>query len=417
MTMRRILDIALTQLRVQLSERGTWLSSFVVPIFIAVMIGFFTATPIVQTQRIDVLHSGDPLAAQFVALLRQEGAKQVTGVPLFEVCDLSAPQAQSAFCQLDGLSQAESIVAFMRQRLEGRQTLAAITLPSDFSAALSAGQTVKIELRVPSGAFQAVQTAQSYLDAVIARLGGAVAAAQAVKTLVSGDQAFYEQLYRQTQAKWAADPLEVRETTNTLNGQLPGTGFGQSIPGIGAMFVLFSATALGQLFAIERQNRTLQRLLSMPLPRAYILTGKLIGQFMLCLLSFGAMFLAGTLIGVRWGDPLGVLAVIFSFTLCATALGLAAAAIARTANQAAGLGFLIPMVMAPLGGAWWPLDLTPPFMQTLGRIVSPIAWSQEAFSKLIYYNATFAEIVPNLLMLLLFTAVFFTFGIVRFRLE
>ncbi|MBO9309282.1 MAG: ABC transporter permease [Chloroflexi bacterium] len=414
--MRRILTIAFTQLRVQLSERGMWISSFVVPIIIAVAVGFFSAAPVVETQRLDVLHGGDPLAQQFVALLRQEVAKQVNNVPLFEVCDLSAPQQQSAFCQLDALSETH-VTAFMRQRLEARQTLAAITLPSDFSDALSAGRTAKINLRVPSASFQAVQTAQRYLDAVVARLGGAVAAAHAVTMLVSGDQAFYERVYEQMQAKWATDPVELRETSSAVDGQLPGTGFGHSIPGIGSMSVLFSATALAQLFAKERQIHTLQRLLGMPLPRAYILTGKLIGQYLLCLLSFGVMIAVGTLLGVRWGDPLGAIAVVLTFTLCATAIGLAAAAVARTPNQAAGLGFLIPMTLAPLGGAWWPLDLTPPFMQTLGRIVSPIAWSQDAFAKLIYYNASVVDILPNLLILLLFTAAFFIFGIVRFRLE
>lgn len=416
--MRRILDIAFTQLRVQLSERGMWISSFVVPVFIAVMIGIFSSTSVVQTQRLDVLHGGDPLALQFVALLRQEGAKQIVNAPLFEVCDLSAPQAQSEFCQLAELSKAESAAEFMRQRLEAGTTLAAITLPSDFSTALQNGQTVNLDVRLPSGALQqAIQTVQSYLNAVIARLGGAVAAAQAIKETVGGDQAFYERVYAQTLAKWESDPIEIRETSNTIGGQLPGTGFGHSIPGIGSMFVLFSATALAQLFATERQNRTLQRLMSMPLPRSHILAGKLIGQFMLCLLTFSVMLAAGTLLGVRWGDPLGLIAVVLFFTLCATALGLATAAVARTANQAAGLGFLIPMVLAPLGGAWWTLDITPQFMQVLGHIVSPIAWSQDAFTKLIYYNAGIVEIVPNLLILLLFTAVFFGFGVWRFRLE
>ncbi|MCS6870131.1 MAG: ABC transporter permease [Anaerolineae bacterium] len=416
--MRRILDIAFTQLLVQLSERGTWITSFVVPVFVAVMIGIFSSTTTIQTQRIDVLHGGDPLALQFVALLRQEGAKKTVNVQLFEVCDLSAPQTNGTFCQLEGLERAESVEAFMSQRLESRLTSGAITLPSDFSAALNNGQKVNIELRVPSGVPQQfIQTVQGYTNAVIARLGGAVAAAQAIKTAVSGDQAFYERVYAQMLAKWETDPIEIREATNTVGGQLPGTGFGHSIPGIGSMFVLFSATALAQLFATERRNNTLQRLISTPVPRSHILAGKLIGQFLLCLLTFGVMIAVGTLIGVSWGDPLGIAAVVVFFTLCATALGLATAAVARTANQAATLGFLIPMIMAPLGGAWWTLDITPQFMQVLGHVVSPIAWSQDAFTKLIYYNAGFAEIVPNLLILLLFTAVFFGFGVWRFRLE
>lgn len=416
--MRQIWAIALTQLRVQLSERGTWINTFAVPIFIAVMIGIFTSTGIIQTQRIDVLHGGDPLALQFVAFLRQEGAKQVNDTPLFEVCDLSAPRTNSEACQLDDQGEAESAADFAQRRLETNAALAVVVLPNDFSAALQDGQTVDLEVRLPSNApQQAVQMMQGYLNATTARLGGAVAAAQAIKTTVGGDQAFYERVYAQTLARWETDPIEIRETSDAPSGQLPGRGFGQSIPGIGSMFVLFSATALAQLFATERQNHTLQRLMNMPVRRVHILTGKLIGQFLLCLLTFSSMLAVGALLGVRWDDPLGAIAVVFTFTLCATALGLAVSAVARTANQAAGLGFLIPMTLAPLGGAWWSLDITPPFMQVIGRIVSPIAWSQEAFTRLIFYGASFAEIVPNLLILLLFTAVFFGFGVWRFRLE
>ncbi len=415
--MRNILTVAFTQIQVQLAERGTLITLFVVPIIMMIAIGTFSGQGGISTGRIDITHGGDPLAQQFVLLLRQEGAKEVDSVRLFEVCDLSAPSLQSEACALDGLAEAESAAAFATARVDERQSLAAVVLPATFSDDLQAGRKVVIGLKVQSGNPFGAQNVQRYVEAVNARISGAVIAAKSVTELANGDSAFYRAVYRAAEAAWATDPVRVNETTSTVTGGQSASGFGQSVPGIGSMFVLINAAALAQIFVTERKRYTLQRLIMMPMPRSHILIGKLFGQFLLCLGSFSVMLGVGSLLGVQWGNLVALMVLVIVFTLCATALGLAIAAVARSASQAASIGFLIPMVMAPLGGAWWPLEITPQAMQTVARFLSPITWSQEAFGTLIYYGGTLTDILPNLAALLIFTAVFFGFGMWRFRLD
>jgi ABC-2 type transport system permease protein len=71
------------------------------------------------------------------------------------------------------------------------------------------------------------------------------------------------------------------------------------------------------------------------------------------------------------------------------------------------------MVLAPLGGAWWPLTFVPTWMQTLGHI-SPIAWCLDAFNALIFHQGTLSDMLGPAGALLLFAVVFFVFGVKKF---
>lgn len=410
--MRKVINIALTQVLQQLREAGSVITLFVVPLIMMYFIGSFSTGFRPSTQVFDVVRaaeSGD-LADKYVAMLRADGETQVSGVQRFIVCDLgsgAAPQPEG--CKLDQSTDP-------KQRLEDGTANATITLPDGFSADLRAGKAVRVQVQI-KGDVSFVQTVNGYVNAVNTRIGGAVLAARAVTEKAGGDDAFYARALANAQILWDKDPVQVQESYSTVTGTQVGTGFGQSAPGIGAMFVLFNVLTLMQVFITERKNWTLQRLMMMPVQRWQILAGKLLGQYLLGVMTFGVMLVGGTVLGVRWGDPLGVVVTVLAYTLAVTALALALSTIVRTSGQAAGVSLLVGLVLSPLGGAWWPLEITPQFMQTVGRIISPIAWSQEAFSKMVFYGATFTDILPQIGVLLLFTAVFFAFGLARFRFE
>jgi ABC-2 type transport system permease protein len=74
------------------------------------------------------------------------------------------------------------------------------------------------------------------------------------------------------------------------------------------------------------------------------------------------------------------------------------------------------MTLAPLGGAWWPLEIVPDFMKTIGHL-SPIAWAMDAFQEMMFYNGGVLDILPMLGVLLIMAAAFFGFGVWRFRYE
>ena len=71
------------------------------------------------------------------------------------------------------------------------------------------------------------------------------------------------------------------------------------------------------------------------------------------------------------------------------------AALVRTAEGASSAGVLVSLVLAPLGGSWWPLFITPDWMQALGKL-TPHGWANTAFNNLMLFHADFGDVVINM---------------------
>jgi ABC-type multidrug transport system permease subunit len=168
---------------------------------------------------------------------------------------------------------------------------------------------------------------------------------------------------------------------------------------------------------VERQQWTLQRLAVMPISRSTLLAGKILARFCLGLLQFLVVFIVGALFRMNFGkDPLALLLLVIVYTLSVTALSFAVGPGLKNPAQASGLGLLLTLTLAPLGGAWWPMDLSPKFMQIIGH-VSPIAWAMDGFTALTYNGAHLADILIPLSVLVGMTVLFFLIAIPRFRFQ
>ena len=81
-----------------------------------------------------------------------------------------------------------------------------------------------------------------------------------------------------------------------------------------------------------------------------------------------------------------------------------------------GLGVLAANVLAALGGCWWPIEVTPPWMQGLQNFL-PTGWTMDALHKLISFEAGALSAVPYVLTLLLASAVVAAVAVRSFRYE
>ncbi len=413
--MQGIITIARNDLSAVLRDPGLRISLFVVPIIMTIFLGLANSGGATQAGTIDVVRAdtSDAFSAKFVDLLRTEAGKR------FTLCDLSSTDKQPADCNLADLKPGTDVRAAAEERIKNSTTLAGLILPAGFGANVQAGKNVTLEYIGQSG-LNAPAIVRQKVDAVLTRVNGAILAARVVTDQAAppADQrpAFYSSVYASAEALWASEPVQIVEQTNTGGDASAGSGFGQSAPGMGAMFVMINALGLATVFITERETWTLQRLMVLPVARWQILAGKLFARYLLGLITFAVMLVVGTLFGVHWGDWPGVIVTVLVYTLAVTAMALAFSTLVRSAGQARGIALLVALTLAPLGGAWWPLSIVPPWMQTLGRI-SPIAWSQEAFSKMIFYGGHLIDVLPYLGVLLVFAAVFFAFGVSRFRYE
>jgi ABC-2 type transport system permease protein len=153
----------------------------------------------------------------------------------------------------------------------------------------------------------------------------------------------------------------------------------------------------------------------MPLRPSSILGGKLSGRFILGIVQFLVVFAVGFLVGMRLGDSLlGLLMIMASFTLAMTAISYALGTYVFTEPQAESLTQLLVLTLAPLGGAWWPLEITPRALQVIGHL-SPVAWAMDGFQDLILRGSGASAVLPETLVLLGFAIVFGILGARRFR--
>jgi ABC-2 type transport system permease protein len=109
-----------------------------------------------------------------------------------------------------------------------------------------------------------------------------------------------------------------------------------------------------------------------------------------------------------------LLPVVAAFTLCCTGITFALAPLLHSERQAGVVAQILALTFAALGGAWWPLEVVPRYMQRLGHL-SPVAWAMDAFRTLLFYGGGGVDILPQLAVLMAATLVLLGLGIWRFR--
>lgn len=179
------------------------------------------------------------------------------------------------------------------------------------------------------------------------------------------------------------------------------TGFEQAIPGTMVMFTLLVLFTSGSvLLVIERQQGLLRRLASSPMPRGAVVLGKWGGRMALGAVQIAAAMLVGTLLfGMRWGPDLPMLLIVLlAWGALAASLGLLLGNLARTEGQAVGIGVLASNVLAALGGCWWPIEVTPGWMQRFALFL-PTGVAMDALHKLVNFQAGAASALPHVLAL------------------
>ena len=197
------------------------------------------------------------------------------------------------------------------------------------------------------------------------------------------------------------------------------SGFQQTVPGIMVMFTLIVLLSSGAtLLVIERNEGLLRRLASTPIGRGDVVLGKWIARMVVGLVQVAFAMLAGTLLfKMQWGPDLPmVLVVLVAWAALCASLGLLLGSLARTEGQAVAIGVLATNVLAALGGCWWPIEITPPWMQRLADFL-PTGWAMKALHRLASYQSGAASAVPYLVAIVASALVAGWLAAKRFRYE
>jgi hypothetical protein len=195
------------------------------------------------------------------------------------------------------------------------------------------------------------------------------------------------------------------------------SGFEQAIPGILVMFALLVLlTSGGTMLVIERKQGLLRRLASAPFSRREVVAGKLGGRLVVATIQMSVALLVGTYVfKMVWGPDFAMVLVVLAVwaAFCSSA-GLLLGSLATTEGQASGLGVLTANGLAALGGCWWPIEVTPQWMQMIQK-VTPTGWTMDAMHKLISFQSGALSVLPELALLLAATAAIALFAAKKFQ--
>ena len=194
--------------------------------------------------------------------------------------------------------------------------------------------------------------------------------------------------------------LSVRPAGRRL--EVP-AGFSQAVPGTMVMFTMLVLLTSGAIMlVVERRNGLLRRLASTPISAGSIVLGKWASRMALGLVQLGfAMVIGRVLFRVDWGSSLWmVVLVLIAWAAFNASLALLLGNVVQTVAQMTGVGVITSMVLAALGGCWWPIEITPFWMQALA-IALPSGWTMDALHKLVNFGYGPESAVPHVAALAL----------------
>ncbi len=212
----------------------------------------------------------------------------------------------------------------------------------------------------------------------------------------------------------ASAPVEVERETARSNTNA--TGLGRATAGMLVFFMFHSSLYMGAIFIDERSRGCVARMSTTPNARTVIVAGEIVGRAFVCFTQAVVIVLAGRLLfGVDWGDPLGIIMVIAMFALVGTSASLVLGSLGRGSLEQVSMGLLgVVGVLGLLGGCFWSLAIVPAWLRTAAHL-SPHAWANDAFDKLLATDAGVQELWTPLVVLAGFAVALFVLAVASFR--
>lgn len=311
---------------------------------------------------------------------------------------------------------------------DAREISSLLIIPAEFTQDSLLNNTAELELRLQPNSTNAM-VAQQAVQAVLGRISSAVDIANASVAQAESMEGFAfasaadRQAYFDDALTAAADmmqtaPTRIREEVGTSSDTIEYDPRANSSAGQLITWVFIPLIGLSAMLAYERQKGTLRRILTTPTSKGLFLSGTILGQVLTALVQMLLLVLFGQFVmKLNWGHSPAALAVILvASALAAAALGTMLGTFVKTEGQANGLSIMFGMVMALMGGCWYPLELFPETVRTVVKIL-PTTWSMQGLLDIVLRGQGLQAVLPEAGVLCGFALLFFIIGVLRFKYE
>ncbi|MGP8198186.1 MAG: ABC transporter permease [Limisphaerales bacterium] len=366
--MKRLLAIGHTDFRLFLKHKSAYVWFFVIPLAFVYIMGFSNQGP------------GDPYNRKPPVFIENEDTNYLGRIFLDEL------SSQNMWL-LDPTN---------------RETAArVIRIPADF--------TSKVSSREPCNVLFLKRDASAQADAALIEL-------RLVRALISMNGHLLETVTATNEPGTISEgklrEIMARPNLVTLNARFAGrkpvpSGFSFSLPGNLVMFLMMNLLIFGgAVMSAERRNGVIKRLMACPVTRLELVLGKIYGLILLGLVQIFFLLAAGKfLFHINLGANLpGVVVTLVLLAWVAASLGVLIGSLVAAPDRVNGICVLLSLLMAALGGCWWPLEIGPPALKTIALCL-PTGWALQALHRLISFGSDFSAVLIPLAVLLAFGAV------------
>jgi linearmycin/streptolysin S transport system permease protein len=313
-----------------------------------------------------------------------------------------------------------------QSQFDNRRISVALIIPADIDIGSLQNSSAEVELLQQPNNIDATIVQRAVLTAIRRVSSGIAAAKTAVdqreaRQPFASDaekQAYFESSLELAKSIQQDAPQRVEAVLGTTEDNVDYDPRANSSAGQLITWVFIPLFGISALFAYERQQGTLRRLLTTPSHKATFLLGTISGQVamalvqMLVLVGFGIVAMKLT-----WGrEPLALFLILFSSALAAAAFGTTMGTFIKSESQASGLSIMFGMVFALMGGCWYPLESFPPGIQNAVKVL-PTTWAMQGMLDLVLRGGGLRDVLPEVAVLLGFAVIFFSLGVWRFRFE
>ncbi len=330
-------------------------------------------------------------------------------------------------------------VAAAEERVAKGEAAAAIVIPADFSEKIKSYTPTSVEVIVDPGQPESASIVAGMMNDVVAEVTIWGEVQYGIRTihdesgvLVGVSPQERQAAEAQTLGVIMTTLNEIRRTpaiavvTQDLEGVILEGGWEAYLAlmfsGIAAMFIFLNVTWSASSLLRERESGTLRRLIAAPIARGAIIGGKIVSFMMLSCTQVILLFgVAAAFFKIPLGSsPPALVALTLAVALTSATMGLMVAALAKSANQAGNIGLILGFVLAGIGGsiavANTPFIRQGGFLGTLASL-TPQGHAIEGFYSVMAEKAGFAQVLPELGVLLAMGIVFFLISTWRFRFE
>ena len=361
--MRRILHVAINDLRLMVSDKAFLFWTLAFPMFFIIVFGL-------------LFRAGDPqnVKAELTVINRDKGRWGE-----FFIQKLKSPLLE--------------VVRVDREPPEYNRLL---VIPPEFSARIEAHQDQALKFKKRDGASTkaAAQAETALIQAITMTITELILYGDKdLKSFLDNPPEFHQGI-----------TVKSRFPEKTLT--LVPSGFDHTIPGTTIQFIMMMVMIYGGVSVLEDRKRgILGRLLFSPLSTTELFVSKLLARLFMGLVQTGILVVVGKLFfHLNLGNPLLTLTIFTLFAAAMSGVSVLIGSICTKEEVIIGFSILLSNIFAALGGCWWPHEIVP---QTVRRValISPAYWAMDALHGNVFFHKGFVETLPHLGALLILTLI------------